>query len=190
MELTNSVAESDIEVYNLEELWDERTVTEFDIEPFLHEGLMLREEEFRNHVKEYDWQQHEDEHVAVFCSTDAIVPTWAFMLIASKLDGVAHTVTHGREADVLRDYYVRALADEDWSHYEDDIVVVKGCGGEVVPTSAYLTATRKLQGVARKLMFGEPCSSVPLWRRSREQKQPQAEAAGVKKPDLPKPSQQ
>lgn len=185
MDLTNRVAESEIEVYNLEALWDEREIIELDMEPFLYEGLILREKEFRQHVKDHDWTQYEDKHVALFCSTDAIIPTWAFMLIASKLEDIAHSVTHGRESDVLRDYYTRALEQEDWSRYEDGIVVVKGCGGDMVPTAAYMTATQKLQGVARKLMFGEPCSSVPLWRKSQPKKKRAAKAAGVKKPDLP-----
>ena len=185
--ITNRVAESEIEVYNLEKLWDEREIVELDLEPFLHEGLILREKDFRQHVKEHDWSQYEDKHVAIYCSTDAIIPTWAFMLMATKLDGVAHTVTQGREADLLREYYARALEDEDWSQYENGIVVVKGCGGDMVPTSAYMTATQKLKGVARKLMFGEPCSSVPLWRRPRpkQKKKAAAKPAGVKKPDLP-----
>ena len=163
--IINRVAESEIEVYNLDALWDGRRVVEFDLEPFLVEGLILREKVFREHVKAHDWAQYADQHVAVFCSTDAIVPTWAYMLIASTLDGLARSVTFGRKEDLVRDYFTRALDAEDWSVYQDRIVVVKGCGTGVVPTSAYVAAMQKLQGVARKLMYGEPCSSVPLWRR-------------------------
>ena len=187
--ITNRVAESDIVVYNLQSLWDERAVAELDLAPFLVEGLMLREKKFREDVKTYDWAQHADQHVAVYCSTDAIVPTWAFMLVATKLEGTARSVAFGRKADLLRDYYTRALEQEDWSRYEGRPVVVKGCGSQMVPPNAYLLATQKLQGVASKLMYGEPCSSVPLWRRPKEaaEKKP---AAGVKKPsfDLPTPS--
>jgi hypothetical protein len=111
------------------------------------------------------------------------------MLIASELKGTARSTTIGREEDLLREYYTEALADEDWSAYEDKPVVVKGCGDEVVPEMAYVHATQKLQDVARKLMYGEPCSSVPLWRRPQEDKsKPDAEAVGVKKPDLPSPN--
>ena len=187
MEITNRVAESEIEVYNLEELWDGYDVAELDLAPFLHEGLILREKEFRQHLTEHDWSQYENQHVAVYCSTDAIIPTWAFMLMAVKLEGVARSVTQGRTADLLRDHYARALEREDWSQYEDCIIVVKGCGGKMVPTSAYLTATQKLKGVARKLMFGEPCSSVPLWRKPKPKKEKPkaAKPASVKRPDLP-----
>ncbi len=168
--ILNRVAESDIEVYNLEALWDGAPVVELDLEPFLVQGLVLREREFRAHVKAHDWSQYAGAHVAVYCSADAIVPVWAYMLVASKLDGVARSVAHGRAGDLIRDHFTRALEAEDWSRYAGRIVVVKGCGNRTVPTNAFVIATRKLQAVAQKLMYGEPCSSVPLWRR------PKAEA--------------
>jgi hypothetical protein len=184
----NRVADSEIAVYNLAELWDEQPVTEIDVAPFLVEGLMLKEEPFRDDVKAHDWSQYDGHHVAIHCSTDAIVPTWAYMLIAAKLEGVAASVTFGDEQDALNDYFVRALEEEDWSAYEDRPVVIKGCGSDIVPPVAYMIATQKLQQVARKLMYGEPCSSVPLWRRPKdESSKPDAEAVGVKKPDLPSP---
>ena len=186
--IENRVAQGEIEVYNLDDLWDEQPVTELDISPFLVEGLMLKEQPFREDVKAHDWSQYDGHHVALYCSTDAIVPTWGYMLIASKLDGIARSVTFGREADAVRDHFVRALEQEDWSAYADKPVVVKGCGNDLVPTVAYMIATQKLQDVARKLMFGEPCSSVPLWRRPKPEKEkPGAKAVGVKKPDLPTP---
>ena len=167
MEIINRVAESEIEVYDLAALWDGGEVVDFDLAPFLYKGLILREKDFRAAMKAHDWQAYADKHVAVHCSADAIVPTWAFMLAASKLEGVARSVAYGRGEDLVRDHYVRALAGEDWSKYEDAIVVVKGCGSKVVPVNAYLEAAQRLQRVARKLMYGEPCSSVPLWRRPR-----------------------
>ena len=117
------------------------------------------------------------------------MPTWGYMLIASKLRGTARSTTLGRSDDLRREYYTEALAKQDWSQYEDKPVVIKGCGDEVVPEMAYVHAIQKLQAVARKLMYGEPCSSVPLWRRPKEEKPtPDAEAVGVKKPDLPSPN--
>ncbi len=181
--IVNRVAESEIEVYDLSALWDGREVVEFDLAPLLVEGLILREQAFREHVGAHDWAQYADRHVAVFCSTDAIVPTWAYMLIASKLEGVARSVAFGRRQDLLRDHFVRALEAEDWSKYRDRIVVVKGCGSQVVPPNAYVVAMQKLQAVARKLMYGEPCSSVPLWRRPKQQAA--AAAVGATKPSLP-----
>ncbi len=187
--LENRVADSEIQVFNLADLWDDRPVTEIDIADFLVEGLMLKEKEFREAVKEHDWSQYDDEHVALYCSTDAIVPTWGYMLIASKLHETAQSTTFGRVDDVRREHYARTLDEVNWSQYEDRPVVIKGCGSEAVPEMAYVRATQKLQAVARKLMYGEPCSSVPLWRRPQENKsKPDAKAVGVKKPDLPSPN--
>jgi len=185
-DLTNRVAQSDITVFNLADLWDDAPITEFDIEPFLVQGLMLKEEPFREAVADYDFSQHDGEHVAVYCSTDAIVPTWGYMLIASKLEGIARSVAFGHEEDLTRDYYIRALEAVDWTQYADKPVVIKGCGGDIVPDVAYLVATQKLQGVARKLMYGEPCSSVPLWRRPQKKKEPAGSAKAVSA-NLPTP---
>ena len=126
MEIVNRVAESDIEVFNLEALWDGREVVVFDLAPFLVEGLVLRERPFREAMKTHDWAQYEGRHVAVHCSTDAIVPTWAYMLAASRLDGRAASVAFGTEADLRRDYYVRALDGVDWSRYAGKPVVIHG----------------------------------------------------------------
>jgi hypothetical protein len=187
--IENRVAQGDIEVYNLADLWDDRPITEFDISAFLADGLMLKEKEFRVEVDEHDWSQYEDKHVALYCSTDAIVPTWGYMLIATELRDIAQSTTFGRADDLRREYYTAALDAEDWSQYADTPVVVKGCGDDVVPEMAYVRATQKLQAVAEKLMYGEPCSSVPLWRRPQESSSPpDAEAVGVKKPDLPTPN--
>src|SRR6056297_1425223 len=121
--LENRVADSEIEVFNLADLWDEAAVTEIDIADFLVEGLMLKEKEFRQDVKAHDWSQYDGEHVALYCSTDAIVPTWGYMLIASKLKDIAVSTTLGRADDLRRAYYARALDEEDWSAYEDKPVV-------------------------------------------------------------------
>ena len=187
--IENRVAQGAIEVFNLADLWDDAPLTELDISTFLVEGLMLKEKAFRSDVEKHDWSQYDGEHVALYCSTDAIVPTWGYMLIASELHETARSTTFGRADDLLREYYTAALAEEDWSAYEDKPVVIKGCGDDVVPETAYVHATQKLQAVARKLMYGEPCSSVPLWRRPQnETSTPDAEAVGVKKPDLPSPN--
>lgn len=163
--IVNRVAESDLEVFNLEDLWDGRQVVEFDMSPMLHHGIVLREKEFRASVREYDWSMYEGDHVALFCSTDAVLPTWAPMLIASKLDGVAASVSFGNRARLIEQRFAEALAAFDWDRYKDRMVVVKGCSSDIVPPSAYVAATNKLQQVAKKIMFGEPCSTVPLWRR-------------------------
>lgn len=163
--IVNRVADSEIEVFNLEDLWDGREVVEFDIEPFLYESLIVREKDFRVAVREHDWSVYADQHVAVFCSVDTIIPTWAFMLVASRLEPYAASVALGKRDDLLRAYYAAKLEGHDFSPYQGGIVVIKGCGSGNVPVGAYVDAMSRLQTVARKIMYGEPCSSVPLWRR-------------------------
>ena len=167
--IVNRVAESDIEVFDLSSLWqvDGATpeVISFDLAPFLFQGLILKEKDFRAEMKAHDWSAYTNKVVAVHCSADAIVPIWAYMLVASKLKDFAFVVGFGEEEAVIRDHFVRSLEAFDWSAYADRIVVIKGCGNKVVPMDAYMIATQKLQQVARKIMYGEPCSSVPLWRR-------------------------
>ena len=186
MELTNRVAQSDIAAYNLDALWDDAPVAEFDLAPHLYRGLVLREKPFRQTLKETEWAQYAGHHVAIHCSADAVIPTWAYMLVASKLEGTARSVAFGREADLVRDYFVRALDAEDWSAYEGKPVVIKGCGSQRVPPNAYLLATTKLQAVAKKLMYGEPCSAVPLWRKPAAPRvKGGAEGTGAKPAGLP-----
>lgn len=178
MEITNRVAESAIETVDLAALAPEAPVP-FDLAPFLYKGLVLKEREFRQALKDHDWSAYAGRDVALFCSTDALVPTWAYMLVASRLDGTAASVAaadpealrHARFADVLRAH--------DWSRYEGVPVVVKGCGNDVVPLDAFVQATRALQGVASKVMYGEACSSVPIWRT------PAAPAPGTAAPVKP-----
>ena len=164
-EIINRVAESAIATVDLAALWDGADIVELDLAPWLHRGLVLRERDFRQSVKAEDWEGYRDRHVAVFCSTNAIVPTWAYMVVAARLDGIAVSVAAGRAADLRRDAFVRAVEAHDWSDYADRPVVLKGCGNDVVPLDAFLLATHKLQGVAAKLMYGEACSAVPVWRR-------------------------
>ena len=171
MEITNRVAEGDLEVLDLAALTDDAPVTEFDLAPWLHRGLALREKEFRAHAAAHDWTAYAGHHVALYCATDAIIPTWAWMLVAVKLDRIARRVTVGRAADARREAFAAALAGFDAEPWRDRFVVVKGCPSDTVPASAYAAIVAKLTPVARKVMYGEPCSSVPLWRK------PKAEAA-------------
>ena len=173
----NRVANSDIETFNLETLWDGREVVEFDLAEYLIEGLVLREKPFREAMKNHGWSAYAEKHVAVHCSTDAIIPTWASMLVAVKLEGIAASVATGIVSDLIRDFYVRALEEVDWSAYEGKPVVIKGCASDIVPADAYLVAAQKLQRVAKKLMYGEACSAVPLWRKKAE-----GATAGAAKP--------
>ena len=163
MEIVNRVAGSDLVVYDPAALWAGGEPVELDLAPFLHRGLVLRERDFREAMEAHDWAPYAGRAVAVHCSTAALVPTWAWMLVAARLAGAA-SVTHGRAADAVREGIARAAAAEDWGRIAGKPVVVKGCGS-AVPPSAYVAAVRALQGVASKVMYGEPCSAVPVWRR-------------------------
>ncbi len=167
--IVNRVAESDVRIFDLAALWDDAPVATLDLAPWLHRGFVLREKEFRAAVAAHDWAAYAGQHVALACSTDALVPPWAWMLLAAKLaDAGARRVAVGTPDDLRREHFAEALAAFDFAPYRDRIAMVKGCGASAVPTSAYADAMRRLAGVARKVMYGEPCSSVPLWRRAKE----------------------
>jgi len=163
--IKNKVADSGILVFNLDDLLGTFEVREIDLAPFLFRGFVLREKEFRHTLKETDWKEYQGVHVGVHCSTDAIIPTWAYMLIAAGLEGIAASVSFAKSPEIKNRVYREALGVFDWSAYAGKIVVIKGCGSGTVPTSAYVEATTQLQRVAKKIMYGEPCSSVPVWRK-------------------------
>ncbi len=169
--LVNRVAESEIDVLDLGAvlegaLGETGEVAVIDIAPWLHRGLVLREVPFRAAVAAHDWAAYASRAVALTCSTDALVPTWAWMLVAARLaDAGARYVGVGDGETVRSEAVAAAIAGFDAARYADRIVVVKGCGAHVPPT-AYAAAMRRLAlAGARKVMYGEPCSSVPLWRR-------------------------
>ncbi len=187
MELTNRVAESAIETVDLASFVE--PITAFDLAPLLYKGLVLRERDFRQALKETEWSTYADQHVAVFCTTDALIPTWAYMLVASKLYGIAASVGAGTEADVRRDRLARALETHDWSVYASKPVVLKGCGNDLVSPDAFIRATTALKGVVGKLMYGEPCSSVPVWRAPKPRpNETSASSTAVAKPVGVKPA--
>ena len=178
--IVNRVAESEIDVLDIGAvlegaLGETGEVAVLDIAPWLHRGLVLREVPFRAAVAAHDWAAYASRAVALACSTDALVPTWAWMLVAARLaDAGARYVGVGDEETVRSEAAAAALAGFDAARYADRIVVVKGCGAHVPPT-AYAAAMRRLAlAGARKVMYGEPCSSVPLWRRPKT-----AEAAPI-----------
>ena len=183
----NRVAESAIETLDLAGLAPPEPAP-FDLAPHLYKGLVLREREFRASLKETDWEPFRGATVAVFCSADALVPTWAYMLVAARLDGVADRVEAGTPAEVRQRGVVSSLDAVDWARFEGTPVVLKGCGNDLVPLDAFVQATRRLQGVASKIMYGEPCSSVPVWRRPQPARsstetggaKPAARPAGIK----------
>jgi len=137
----------------------------YDITDNLFHGLILREKDFREFVKGHDWAQYEGKNVAITCTADAIVPAWAYMLLANRMAPYAREVVFG-DAGVLETVlFEKAMAGADLEQYAGQRVVIKGCGDTEVPTSAYVELTKRLTPIVKSLMFGEPCSTVPIYKR-------------------------
>lgn len=164
--IINKVSQSGLLTIDLETLYDHIPRELLDIKEQLYMGLMLKEEDFRQYIKENDWSIYQNKHVIVFCSSDAIVPTWAYMLISSKLAGIAKSVFYGSLEAFESQFYIRGIDQMDMKQYEDQRVVVKGCSGIEVPISAYVHLTNVLTPIAKSVMFGEPCSTVPIYKKA------------------------
>lgn len=164
--IVNKVAQSGLLTLNLEQfLPNEATYIAFDLAPMLFKGLLLKEKDFRAALLEHNWEVYKDKQVAVFCSTDAIIPMWAYMLLATYLSPVNATCFSGT-VDLLKEKMLIDNIDKlDVSNYQDGRLVIKGCGDIPLPESAFLKITAKLLPVVKSLMYGEPCSTVPVYKR-------------------------
>ena len=165
--LVNKVANSKLKTINLEELYPAKEIVNFDLKDYLFQGLILKEKDFRTALKEHDWGQYEDNILCVHCSTDAIIPVWAYMLVSSYAGQIAHTIYTGTLEQYLVNYYDQTLDDLDLSQYQDGLVVIKGCSNKPVPPGAYAKITTLLKPYVKSLMYGEPCSTVPIYKRIR-----------------------
>lgn len=163
--IINKVSQSGLENIDLELFYDDAPRVVYDIKEQLFMGLMLKEKEFRDFIKSNDWSQYAGQHVAIICSADAIVPTWAYMLVANKLSGVAKSFVFG-DLELLEFNWFKTQLDAlDLEAYRDQRVVVKGCSKRPVPVSAYVYLTQKLSPLVKSIMYGEPCSTVPVYKR-------------------------
>ncbi len=164
--IVNKVSQSGLAEIDLETFYDEATREIYDIKEQLFMGLMLKEKEFRDFIKSNDWSKYAGKHVAIICSADAIVPTWAYMLVANKLSGVAKSFVFG-DLNVLEFSLFKEKIDGiNLDDYKDQRVVVKGCSKKPVPVSAYVYLTEKLTPIVKSIMYGEPCSTVPVYKRA------------------------
>lgn len=164
-EIINRVAQSKLITFDLEELYPQGQRVVLDIKDWLYESFILREKEFRKHLEEHDWSVYKDTYVALGCSTDAIVPGWAYMLVASKLNPYSKKAVIGNLEDLEMSLYQTLLEDLDVSDFKDKPVIIKGCSNKPVPENAYILAISKIQQVAKSVMYGEACSSVPLFKK-------------------------
>jgi hypothetical protein len=163
--IVNKVAQSGLISFDLAELYPQGDRVLYDIKDNLFHGLILREKDFREFVKEHDWSSYADKHIAIICSADAVVPTWAYMLLANKLAPFAASVIFGDLETLETILFQRAMEKLNLETYRDQRVVIKGCGDIAVPTSAYVQITTKLTGIVKSIMYGEPCSTVPIYKR-------------------------
>ncbi len=164
-EIINRVAQSNLVTFDLEDYYPKGERIVLDVKEWLHEGYILKEKEFRSYVNEHDWPQYKDAFIALTCSTDAIIPGWANMLIASKLQPYSKMFVVGDLEQLETSLYQSTIEKLDITPFKDKQVIIKGCSVKPVPPNAYLWATIKIQTVAKSVMYGEACSSVPLFKK-------------------------
>ena len=165
--LVNRIAASGLITLNLEDYYPEVDIVEFDIKDYLFHGMILKEKDFRLALKELDLSVYKNKIVLINCSADAVIPLWAYMLIESYLMNVAHDTYQGTQEEYLRMHYRQTLDKMDAAQYQGQRIVIKGCGNKPVPSYAYAKISRQLIPYVQSLMFGEPCSTIPIFKRPR-----------------------
>lgn len=164
-EIVNKVASSGLMTFDLEKFYVNGPRVLIDLKDQLFQGMILREKDLRDFVKNHDWSFYKDKFVAVTCSEDVVIPTWAYMLITSSLQPFARKIIFGTLADLENKIFSEILSTIDWSTFEGQKVVIKGCSKVAVPLSAYVDVTNYLRPYASSIMFGEPCSTVPVFKK-------------------------
>ena len=165
--LVNRVASSGLITINLEDYFPKAELVAFDLKEYLFKELILKEKDFREALKVHDWNAYTDKILTIYCSTDAIIPVWAYMLVAAYAQPFAKEIFHGNTAQYLNTAYRNIVADIDGTQYQDKRIVIKGCSNKPVPPAAYVDLTSKLRPFVQSVMYGEPCSTVPIFKRPR-----------------------
>ena len=166
-EITNRVTNSKLKTFDLEEIYPEGKRVLFDVKDWLFQEIILKEKDFRESVKNHDWQQYKNSFVAITCSVDAIIPSWAFMLLASELTPFANKVVIGNLELLETVIYKELLEFIDFRDFTNSPVIIKGCANKPIPDTAYAFLIEKLQPIAKSIMFGEACSTVPLYKQKK-----------------------
>lgn len=166
-QLINRVAESELQSVALDDMIRDVSIEVFDFKDYLFQGLILREKDFREALKNFDWSIYQDKVLAVHCSTDAIIPMWAFMLVSVYATPKVKSIIYGTKEQALEQVLIERIKNKDWAYLSGKRVVVKGCSDQDVAASAYLMIAHQLQPYVQSLMFGEPCSTVPIFKRPR-----------------------
>ena len=163
--VVNKVAESGIITFDLENYYPKGETAVFDLKDYLFMGLILKEKDFRESLKNLDWEIYRNKYVAITCTADAIIPVWAYMLVVSYLQPVAKDAVLGDERELHRTLFLKNLATVDANEFNDKRIVVKGCGETPIGDFAYAEITKLLRPVAKSIMYGEPCSTVPIYKK-------------------------
>lgn len=166
-EIVNRVASSALVSIDLEEFYTPGDRVMLDIKDLLFQGMILKEKDFRDFIKAHDWKQYTGKLVAMTCTVDAVIPTWAYMLLTIALQPFAGKVFFGNLDELETHLFRDALASVDWERYRGTKVVIKGCSKREVPTSAYVEVSRYLQPLVVSMMYGEPCSTIPLYKKAK-----------------------
>lgn len=167
-QIVNRVSASRLITFDLEDFYTPGDRVVFDIKGLLFQELILREKDFRDFIKNHDWSLYTDKYVVITCSADAIIPTWSYMLVAGALQPFAKKIVFGSLEDMERQLFHEKLNQFDWEKFRDAKVVVKGCSKVRVPVSAYVEVVNCLQPIVASLMFGEACSTVPLFKKRKQ----------------------
>lgn len=162
--IVNKVAESGLITIDLEEYSPKDESSVFDLKDYLFMGLILKEKDYRAALKELDWEQFRDKNVCITCSADAVIPVWAYMLAATYLQPVAKDVIFGNEDFLHRTLFLKNLAAINPEEFNGKRVVIKGCGDKNISETAYVEITKLLRPVVKSIMYGEPCSTVPIYK--------------------------
>lgn len=161
----NKVAESGLISLDLEQWYPRGETAVFDLKEHLFMGMILKEKDFREALKATDWTQYQDKSVAITCSADAIIPVWAYMLVAANLQPYAKEIVMGDEKELHRTLFLKNLSTIDINEYADKRVVIKGCGETPIADYVYMEITKLLRPVVKSIMYGEPCSTVPVYKK-------------------------
>jgi len=162
--IVNKVAGSGLVTLDLEAYMPKEEILPFDMKEHLFMGLILKEKDFREAMKNHDWTVYRDRNVALFCSADAIIPVWAYMLVVSYLQPSAREIYMGTESEMLKHLFLKSLTSIDAGQFAGQRIVVKGCGDVAIENYAYAEITRLLRPVVKSIMYGEPCSTVPVFK--------------------------
>jgi len=164
-EIVNRVSQSSLITIDPEDYFPKVEIVEIDLKDILFQGQILREKDLRDFIKSHNWSIYKDKNVAIHCSEEAIIPIWAYLLLSIAVEPFAKKIFYGNRELLIKQLFIEAIEKEDWGRYTDTKVVIKGCGKIPIPTEIYVDIVTRLTPIANSVMFGEACSTIPLYKR-------------------------